>query len=281
MKINAKVRQDEEASSDQGNANVDTIPRRIAKGRIGQAQSEQGIGADNQEAKLRLKRLPAAKVGSSRRWHYAAYRGPLHQFVQRSRPRPCHSFGPRGGNAVPSRCGDTIGEPIDWGFKASFSGYVSGFGSIQVFDGATKIPFPGFRIRPPPMAVRFVFPQGEVRRRTVPGEADDQAVLNGTGSASCTATSLTASGSRSATRQWSSTATRRADRHVIRTSRGLRPTQGWTWPNSISRGRDHDSEPGTWSGSSQTTRETKMPSRRFPRLPRSRSPRWIGSAPVV
>ena len=135
-------------------------------------------------SKLRLKKLPAAKAGSLNNGFYMAQiEDPYLDLCG----LPATSFSqsavsPAVDPQAPANATNTVGDPISWGFKTSFNFYVNAIGSIQVLDGATEIPFPG----PPdptlpPGAFGFVFEQGEYAANG-PGTADDQAVLNGSGS---------------------------------------------------------------------------------------------------
>lgn len=135
------------------------------------------------KSKLRLKRLPAAKAGSlSDGFFTAEIEDPYLELCGLS----ATSFSkPAFPEAVdPPVLGDavtTVGDPIEWGFKTSFNGYVNGVGNIGVLAGASKIPFPGPPSpSAPPWKFGFAFEQGEYDANG-PGNADDQAVLNGSG----------------------------------------------------------------------------------------------------
>lgn len=164
------------------NADVDTVARRVDYKPSPLKLS--GRSAKMIKSKLRLKRLPAAKAGSLSDGFYSSQiEDPYLDLCN----LPATSFSmPSFPEAVPPPVlGDavtTVGDPIEWGFKTSFNGYVNGIGSIGVLDGATKIPFPGPpNPAAPPWKFGFVFQQGEYDANGAEA-ADDQAVLNGAGS---------------------------------------------------------------------------------------------------
>ena len=74
----------------------------------------------------------------------------------------------------------TVGDDMAWGFKESFRNYVSFGGSIFGLDGATAETVP-----PSPAVQGFVFPQSSGTYSSNDGSdmTDDQAIINGTGTA--------------------------------------------------------------------------------------------------
>ncbi len=128
------------------------------------------------KSKLRLKKLPAAKAGTlSNGFYMGAIEDPyldlcgLSATSISSSTVPVAADPPAFANALTA-----VGEPITWGFKASFNGYVNAIGSIQGLDGATVNRNPFAPPQVPPADFTFAFDSGEYA-------ANDQAVLNGTG----------------------------------------------------------------------------------------------------
>lgn len=74
----------------------------------------------------------------------------------------------------------TAGEPVTWAFRNSLNAYVNGLGRIEGLDGASVNRSPAARPQEPPTGFTFGFSAGSLARNG-PGVADDQAVLNGTG----------------------------------------------------------------------------------------------------
>ncbi len=136
------------------------------------------------KSKLRLKKLAAAKAGTlSDGFYVGEIEDPYLDLcgipaTSYSKPTVPPAVDP----PVLANSVSTVGEPLEWGFKTSFNGYVNGIGNIGVLDGATKIPFPGPpNPAAPPWKFGFVFEPGEYKANE-PGTGDDQAVLNGSGS---------------------------------------------------------------------------------------------------
>jgi hypothetical protein len=134
------------------------------------------------KSKLRVRRVPTGKVGYFKGSYQGAFEDPYFDLCG----LPATSLTPATfPEAVdPPLLGDpvtTVGDSIEWGFKASFNGYVNGIGNIEVLDGASKLAYPGPpNAAAPPKAFAFVFQQGEYDANGA-GFADDQAVLNGSG----------------------------------------------------------------------------------------------------
>jgi hypothetical protein len=71
-----------------------------------------------------------------------------------------------------------VGDPVRWGIKSSLSAYIGGVGSIATLGGtSSSTPAPPL---PPFPLFSFPFSSGQLVRNQ-PGPADDQAVLNSTG----------------------------------------------------------------------------------------------------
>ena len=128
--------------------------------------------------RLKLKRVPAAKVGSFSARAQAAFEDPYLEQCGLAASSISAPTAPEAGDPLPLGGVATSGDPIAWGFKTSFNGYVNGIGKIEVLDGVTKSgpPFPGA----PPTSFGFIFEAGEYAANGA-GAADDQAVLNGSG----------------------------------------------------------------------------------------------------
>lgn len=134
------------------------------------------------KSKLRVKRVPAGKVGVFQGSYQEAFEDPYLDLCNLPATSLTAATFPEA--VEPPALTDpvtTVGEPITWGIRAGLNGYVNGFGGIQGLDGATvnRIPFAPPQV--PPTGFTFTHEAGEYDGNG-PGTADDQAVLNGAGS---------------------------------------------------------------------------------------------------
>ena len=134
------------------------------------------------KSKLRIKRLPAGKIGGLSGDLQEPFEDPYLELCGLPATSLTAATVPE--FVAPPTLADpvtTVGNAITWGFKASLNGYVNAIGSIQGLDGATvnRIPFTPPQV--PPSGFTFAFEAGEYDGNAA-GTADDQAVLNGSGS---------------------------------------------------------------------------------------------------
>ena len=132
--------------------------------------------------RLNLKRLPAGQIGSFSATAQEAFEDPYLDLC--GLPATSLSLATFPEAVGPPVLGDpvtTVGEPITWGIKEGLNGYVNVFGSIQGLDGATVNRIFMAPPQVPPTGFTFVPQQGEYDSNGA-GTADDQAVLNGSGS---------------------------------------------------------------------------------------------------
>lgn len=147
----------------------------ISKGKFSLA----GKAIKKAKNKLKLKQAPKGTIGKMDLGVQAAFEDPylaecgLEADTKTAGTLPAATPLPELNGAVSS-----AGNPITWGVKLSLRGYIAGIGKIVGLDGAVvnRLPFPG----PPPTG--FTFPDDAEYAANGSGSADDQAVLNGSGS---------------------------------------------------------------------------------------------------
>lgn len=134
------------------------------------------------KSKLRVKRLPAARVGGLAADVTFAFEDPyLTQCGLAATSRTVGTVPDAGPVPDLTSTGFAVGAPgITWGFKSSFNGYVNGIGLIAGLDGATVNRVPMTPPQVPPTGFTFPNAQGAYQVNGS-GTADDRAYLNGSG----------------------------------------------------------------------------------------------------
>lgn len=133
-------------------------------------------GAGLVKKSLGLRNLPAAKLGTLELASQAAFEDPYAELCDLpATTKTAGDIPPPGPLPDLEPSAPTTGEPVTWGFKASYRGYIFGVqGAFQGDDGATvdPSPFPG-----PPSGFTFPFDAG------VLGGAGPlpEAIINGSG----------------------------------------------------------------------------------------------------